>query len=102
MLEVAFLAAHALGFLSRPDQNRLLDFVTTSAARVLGIADHAIAEGNPANLAIHECEEIAGLLSRHAAPRWVISRGRVVAETREHTDWSWRPPALDQAAGLRK
>lgn len=102
MLEVAFLAAHALGFLSRPDHNRLLDFVTTSAARVLGIADHAIAEGNPANLAIHECEEIAGLLSRHAAPRWVISRGRVVAETREHTDWSWRPPALDQAAGLRK
>ncbi len=96
MLEVAFLAAHALGFLSRPDQLRLLDFVTTSAARVLGIADHAMAEGNPANLAIHDCEDIAGLLSRHAAPRWVISRGRVVAETHEHTDWSWRPTEREE------
>lgn len=95
MLEIAFLAAHSLGFLSRPDQLRLLDFVTTSAARVLGIANHAIAEGNPANLAVHDGEDIAAVLSRHAAPRWVISRGRVVAQTRERTDWSWHPPEGD-------
>ena len=37
MLEVAFLAAHVLGFLSGPDQLRLLDLVTERAARVLGI-----------------------------------------------------------------
>jgi len=97
MLEVAFLAAHALGLLSVPDQRRLLGFITTTAARVLGIADHAIAEGNPANLLIHECTDTAGLLSRHAAPRWVISRGRVVATTVEQTEWS-----TDYAAAERK
>jgi cytosine/creatinine deaminase len=95
MLEVAFLAAHLLGFLSAPDQERLVDFVTTGAARVLGIADHAIAPGNPANLAIHDSETVAGLLSRHAAPRWVISRGRVVAENRDSTDWLWHPPTAE-------
>ncbi len=96
MLEVAFLAAHALGFLAAPDQLRLLRFVTTSAARVLGIDDHAIAAGNPANLAIHDCEDVAALLSRHAAPRWVISRGRVVAETVESSE------LFQPRAGTRK
>ncbi len=91
MAEVAFLAAHALGFLSKPDQERLLDLVTTGAARVLGIADHAIAEGNPANLTVHECEKVAALLRNHAAPRWVVSRGRVVAETQERTVFTWKP-----------
>jgi len=95
MAEVAFLAAHALGFLSRADQERLVDFVTTGAARVLGIRDHAIAEGNPANLAIHGAEDVPGLLRDHAAPRWVVSRGRVVAETRTQTEFMWERPHSD-------
>ncbi len=87
MLEVAFLAAHALGFVSQRDQQRLLDFVTTAAARVLGIAGHVIAPGNPANLVVHECEDVTDLLRAHAAPRWVVSRGRVVAESQENTEY---------------
>ncbi len=89
MAEVAFLAAHSLGFLAKTDQERLLDFVTTGAARVLGIHDHAIAEGNTANLAVHECEDVPALLRDHAAPRWVVSRGRLVAETQTRTDFTW-------------
>jgi cytosine deaminase len=88
MLEVAFLAAHALGFLSQADQRRLLRFITTSAARVLGVENHLIAEGNWANLLVHDSADVAGLLRRHAAPRWVISRGRVVAESYERTDYA--------------
>jgi hypothetical protein len=46
MLEVAFLASHALGWLdSGPRQQRLIDLVTTRAAEVLGIDGHRMAEG---------------------------------------------------------
>jgi cytosine deaminase len=85
MPEVAFLAAHLLELRSAPDLRRLLDFVTTGAARVLGVSDHGLAVGNPANLVVHDAEGVAELLSRHEPPRWVISRGRVVAETRTDT-----------------
>jgi len=85
MLEVAFLAAHLLGFLSGPDQLRLLDLVTTRAARVLGLPDHAVAEGNRADLCIHSSERVVDLLREHARPRWVVRQGRVVAESAEQS-----------------
>ena len=85
MLEVAFLAAHVLGFLSGPDQLRLLDLVTERAARVLGIEGHGIAVGNRADLCVHHHERLVDVLRQHARPRWVLRRGRVVAESEEHS-----------------
>jgi cytosine/creatinine deaminase len=85
MLEVAFLAAHVLGFLSGPDQLRLLDLVTERAARVLGIEGHGIAVGNRADLCVHHHERLVDVLREHARPRWVLRRGRVVAESEEHS-----------------
>ena len=79
MLEVAFLAAHLLDFRSADDQMRLIELITTRAAAVLGLADHRVAVGNPANLCVHGRERIVDLLRDHAAPRVVISRGRVVS-----------------------
>ena len=81
MLEVAFLAAHILGFLTDEDQAKLLDLVTRRAARVLGIEGHALREGNVANLCIHHDERLVDVLREHARPRWVIREGRVVAES---------------------
>jgi cytosine deaminase len=81
MLEVAFLAAHLLGFMTTPDQRALLDLVTWQGARVLGIRDHGMVVGNPANLCVHESERVVDLLREHAAPRWVVARGKVVAQT---------------------
>jgi cytosine/creatinine deaminase len=85
MLEIAFLAAHSLGWLSGAHQRRLLDLVTTRAADVLGVEGHAIAEGNPANLVVHDQERIVDVLREHAAPRHVVSRGRLVAGTTTET-----------------
>ena len=81
MLEVAFLASHLLDLRGGPDQVHLLDMVTTQAARVLGTVGHAVRAAAPANLCIHDQERVVDLLREHAAPRWVIARGRVVAET---------------------
>ncbi len=85
MLEVAFLAAHVLGFLSGPDQLRLLDLVTERAARVLGIQGHGIAVGNRADLCVHHQERVVDVLREHARPRRVLRRGRVVAESEERS-----------------
>lgn len=79
MLEVAFLAAHILGFLSAAEQRHLLELVTTRGADVLGIGDHRIQEGNPANVCVHDHERLVDVLREHAAPRWVIRDGRAIA-----------------------
>lgn len=92
MLEVAFLAAHLLGFLSGVDQHRLLELITTRAAGVLGIAGHRIAVGNPANLCVHDQERLVDVLREHAPPRWVIRDGEVVAQTDTSTRLSAREP----------
>ncbi len=81
MLEVAFLAAHLLGFLGADDQRRLVELVTDRAALVLGMANHDVAEGNTANLCVQGSERVVDLLREHAAPRWVIRDGVVVAES---------------------
>ncbi|EXG79432.1 hypothetical protein [Cryptosporangium arvum] len=84
--EVAFLAAHLLDFRTAAAQQALLDLVTTDAARVFGLAHHHLADGAPANFVVHDAERVVDVLRRHAAPRWVVSRGRVVAETTIVTD----------------
>jgi cytosine/creatinine deaminase len=78
LLEVAFLAAHLLELRSAPQLERLVDLVTTSAARVLGLADYGLREGGPADLLVHDATRTVDLLARHAAPRLVVRRGRVV------------------------
>ena len=78
LLEVAFLAAHLLDMRSAPQQEVLIDLVTTSAARVLGLTDYGLREGGPADLLVHDAERTVDLLARHAPPRVVVRRGTVV------------------------
>ncbi|KQS65038.1 cytosine deaminase [Modestobacter sp. Leaf380] len=78
LLEVAFLAAHLLDMRSAPQLETLVDLVTTSAARVLGLTDHGLRVGGPADLLVHDAERTVDLLARHAAPRVVVRAGRVL------------------------
>lgn len=87
MLEVAFLAAHLLELKTSAHQEMLVEMVTGSAARVLGLPGHGLVVGKPANLCIHDSERLVDVLREHAAPRWVVSRGRVVAQTEQTTRW---------------
>ncbi|UOY02733.1 amidohydrolase family protein [Blastococcus sp. PRF04-17] len=77
LLEVAFLAAHLLDMRSSPQQEVLVDLVTTSAARVLGLSEYGLRAGGPADLLVHDATRTVDLLARHAPPRVVI-RGGVV------------------------
>jgi cytosine deaminase len=79
LLEVAFLAAHLLDMRSAAQLEVLVDLVTTSAARVLGLGDYGLRVGGPADLLVHEATRTVDLLAHHAPPRVVIRAGRVLA-----------------------
>jgi cytosine deaminase len=81
LLEAAFLAAHLLGAPTSRRMHDLLDMVTTGAARVLGEDGHRIEVGAPADLVVLDGTTVHEALTRHAPPRYVVSRGRLVAET---------------------
>ncbi|MGY1621463.1 amidohydrolase family protein [Geodermatophilus sp. SYSU D00965] len=79
LLEVAFLAAHLLDMRSAPQLEVLVDLVTTSAARVLGLPGAGLRVGGPADLLVHEATRTVDLLARHAPPRAVVRAGAVLA-----------------------
>ena len=80
-LEIAYLASHLLGAMTRARMEDLFDMITTRAAVAIGIDGHQLALGNEANLLIHGQSDVHEVLNHHEAPRVVISRGKVVAKT---------------------
>ncbi len=80
MLEVVFLAAHALGATVGDRLEALFDAVTTTAAQVLGVPGHRLAVGAPADLVVLAGDTLREVVAAHAPPRYVVASGRVVAE----------------------
>lgn len=80
MLEVAFLASHLLWMTGREDMETLYDMVTVEAARAMGIHDHRLEVGAPANLVVLDGENVLEAFRFHRAPRAVISHGRLIDE----------------------
>ncbi len=80
MLEVAFLASHLLWMTGREDMETLYDMVTVETARAMGIHDHRLEVGAPANLVVLNGENVLEALRFHRAPRVVISHGRLIDE----------------------
>jgi cytosine/creatinine deaminase len=87
MLEVAFLAAHALEAVSQPAMERVYDMVTTVAADVLGVTGHRLEVGGNADLVVLDGTSVREALTRHSPPRWVIAGGGVVAENTSTTTY---------------
>jgi cytosine/creatinine deaminase len=80
MLEVAFLASHLLWKTRGPQLDTLCDMIGSEAARVLGRESHEIRVGSPARLLVHAGSSVREVLAEHAAPRFVVIDGRVVAQ----------------------
>jgi cytosine deaminase len=80
LLEVAFLAAHLLDMRSAPQLEVLVDLVTTSAARVLGLPNSQLRVGGPADILVHDSTRTVDLLARHGAPRVVVRAGRALPD----------------------
>lgn len=81
MLEVAFLASHLLWMTTAADMETLYDMITVKAARAIGLKDHALRVGSPANLVVLQELNVLEALRNHSIPLWVISNGRLVDQT---------------------
>jgi len=86
MLEVAFLASHIVGALSPERMEHLYDMITTLGGIVLHLPDHRLEQGAEANLVVLGAATIRDALTHHEAPRYVVSRGRIVARTRTESE----------------
>ena len=85
MLEVAFLASHLLWMTTSAEMDTLYDMVTVHAAQAMGLRDFALRVGSPAHLVVLEAPNILEALRYHAAPRHVISHGKLVDQERMKT-----------------
>ena len=85
LLEVAFLAAHALEAVDTAGIDLVYDAVTTTAARVLGVDGHRLEVGGNADLVVHHHATLREVLAHHAAPAYVVASGRLVASSTSAT-----------------
>jgi cytosine/creatinine deaminase len=87
MVEIAFLAAHALEAVDTAGLDLVYDAVTTTAATVLGVTGHRLEEGGNADLVVHHQPTLRSVLTHHEAPAYVVASGRLVATSTSSTDF---------------
>jgi cytosine/creatinine deaminase len=78
MLEVGFLNAHLLWMTTRQDMDVLYEMITTRAAQAIGLRDFGLRTGSQANLVVLDAPNVLEAFRYHAAPRHVISHGKLV------------------------
>ena len=82
MIEAASLALHFTYMSGLDEIPEMLRCATERGARTLGVEDeYGLEEGKPADLVVFDAPSALEVLRLHAPRRWVIRRGRVVAET---------------------
>ncbi|MEP6812803.1 MAG: amidohydrolase family protein, partial [Actinomycetota bacterium] len=82
MVEAASLALHFTYMSGLEEIPEMLRCATERGARTLGVEDeYGIEEGKPADLVVYDAPSALEVMRLHPSRRWVIRRGRVVAET---------------------
>jgi cytosine deaminase len=82
LVEAASLALHFTYMSGLEEIPEMLRCATERGARTLGLEDeYGIEEGKAADLVVYEAPSALEVLRLRAPRRWVIRRGRVVAET---------------------
>ena len=82
MLEVAFLASHLLWMTTEAEMETLYDMITVNAAEAMNVPGFGLKEGNSAHLVVLGVDSVLEALRWQAPPRYVISHGRLIAESR--------------------
>ena len=81
MLLTANILTHAAQMTLPREIETVYDMITFGAARVLGLADYGIREGNPANLVVLNARDVRTALRQLSECLYVIRSGSVVSET---------------------
>ena len=82
LVDAASLALHFTYMSGLDEIPQMLECATTRGARTLGVEDdYGIEEGKPADLVIFDAPSPLEVMRLKPVRRWVIRRGRVIAET---------------------
>lgn len=81
-LQACFVMVHYGQLSGRDELETILDLVTTRAAACFGVEDYGLEEGCRADLVVFDAPSAVDAVRTLASRRFVVSRGRVVAETR--------------------
>jgi cytosine deaminase len=82
MVEAASLALHFTYMSGLAEIPEMLRCATERGARTLGVEDeYGIEEGKPADCVVFDAPNALEVMRLHPARRWVVRRGRVIAET---------------------
>jgi len=81
MLQVLHMGLHVCQLMGYEQINQGLDLITVNSARAMHLSDYGIAVGHSANLVILPAENGFDAVRRQVAPRYVIRRGRIIAQT---------------------
>ncbi|MEG3987083.1 cytosine deaminase [Microcoleus sp. S28C3] len=83
MLDVAHMAVHVCQMTGMAEIVACFNMVTVNGAKTLNLGDdnYGIEAGKPANLIVLDADDCYDAIRRRAAVRYVISRGKLLAET---------------------
>jgi cytosine/creatinine deaminase len=82
LVDAASLALHFTYMSGLDEIPQMLECATTRGARTLGVEDdYGIEEGKPADLVVFDAPSALEVMRVKPVRRWVIRRGRVIAET---------------------
>jgi cytosine deaminase len=82
LVEAASLALHFTYMSGREEIAEMLRCATERGARTLGVEDeYGLEEGKPADCVVFDAPDAVEVLRLKPVRRWVVRRGRVVAET---------------------
>jgi cytosine deaminase len=84
MLDALSMLVHVAQMTGRAELFRAYEMVTTNPARAAGV-DYSVKEGGSADFVVFDCADEAEAIRLRPAARWVVRRGRVVAETQPAT-----------------
>src|ERR1700726_3664555 len=79
-LEIAFLLCHASQMSQPAEILTVMDMVTSHGARALRVADFGVAVGAVADLVVLDARDVREAFATRSPRRWVIRRGRLIAE----------------------
>jgi cytosine deaminase len=80
MLDAVSMLVHVGQMTGRTELFRAYEMVTTNPARAAEVA-YGVKEGLPANFVVFDCADEAEAIRLQPAARWVVRKGRIVAET---------------------
>jgi cytosine deaminase len=80
-IQACFVMVHYGQMSGREELASMLEFVTTRAARCLGLEDYGLREGGPADLVVFDAPTVVDAVRTLAVRTAVVSRGRLVART---------------------